>query len=138
MKSFEIVPHTADTEIVVRGTTLKELFLAALEGMNEIMQPGFCSKGEGGNLERAIALTSGDTTALLIDFLSEVLTASHEEKAVFCEASFQKLAEDSLEVLMRGRRVDAFARDLKAVTYHRASVERRGEAGYETRIVFDI
>ena len=39
MKTYKILEHTADIRLNVQASTLKELFIAALEGMSSIMKP---------------------------------------------------------------------------------------------------
>lgn len=138
MKSFEIISHTADAEIAALGTTLEELFPAALEGMNEMLKPGFCKDAEGGTIEKEVEISAADATLLLVDFLSEILTASHEEKAVFCRAEFKLLDETSLQAVLRGARTSAFGRDIKAVTYHKAEIRKNEKGNWETHVVFDV
>ena len=138
MQLYEILPHTADVRLQVTGTTLQELFIAALEGMNEIIRPGAC-RGELTLTERAdVAVESSDTTALLIDFLAEVLTLTHERYTVFCGVEFSELTAIRLTAQISGRRVEQFDEDIKAVTYHGADVRRDAQGNYGTIIVFDI
>lgn len=138
MRSYEILSHTADARILVNADTLAELFAAALEGMNELLKEGFCEKASEAEIEKSISLSTPDETSLLVDFLSEVLTASHEEKAVFCEVKSMAVEPSLLRVTLGGSKVDKFGRDVKSVTYYEAEVKKNKEGNYETQIVFDI
>lgn len=138
MGRFEILPHTADVRLKVTGTTLRELFTVALSGMNEIIRPGTC-RGKLTLTERAdVAVESSDTTALLIDFLAEVLTLTHERRIVFCRVEFSTLTATRIAAQISGRRVEQSDEDIKAVTYHDAEVRHNAADEYETIIVFDI
>lgn len=138
MVPYTIHPHTADIRLEVRGDSLRELFLAALAGMNEIIQPGFCQSATDFPLAEEISETSPDITALLIDFLSEINTLSHVHNALFCICDFGELNETSLAATLRGVALDGFAEDIKAVTYHEAEVVRDEQGVYSSMIVFDI
>jgi SHS2 domain-containing protein len=79
-----------------------------------------------------------DTTCLLVDYLSDVLTLSYTEKAVFCAVNFHKLEETSLSARIYGRAVEGFDEEIKAVTYHGANVRQNQKKQWETCIIFDI
>lgn len=135
---YEMLPHTADVRLKVTGATLPELFAAALEGMSEIIKAGAC-RGKTALTERAVlTVDSPDVTALLVDFLSAVLTRSHERGVVFCTVTFTQLTETKLVASLGGRRAAKFDEDIKAVTYHDAEVRRNASGEWETTLVFDI
>ncbi len=136
MKEFKLEPHVADVRMRVRGDSLEELFAAAVEGLAELVKPGNC-KGEMAVVE-TFECSAGDTTTLLIDFLSEVLSLSHINRGIFCTVDFEELTETWLRSTIRGTVVESFDEDVKAVTYHEAQVQRDDEGNYESIIVFDI
>ncbi len=138
MRHHEIVPHTADVRVMASGDSLPELFLAALEGMAEVMCEGACRSPGERPLSRRVELSSYDTTALLIDFLSEALTLAQIDDALYCEARFADLSPTSLTAELRGMSVDRFDLDVKAVSYHEAEVVQDGQGGYHTSVIFDI
>ncbi|MCX6765661.1 MAG: archease [Candidatus Moranbacteria bacterium] len=149
MKSYKLLPHTADTRLYVESDTLAGLFEAALEGMSNIIKssppkagPPLAEKIKNRDnkpeIVKGINLTAPDTTSLLIDFLSEVLTYSQEEKAVFRKADIEKLTDTGLETNVYGKKVDGFDEDIKAVTYHEAEIKKNEKGNYETVIIFDI
>jgi SHS2 domain-containing protein len=39
---IEYLPHTADIRMKIQGSSLEELFLNAIRGMNDILKQGFC------------------------------------------------------------------------------------------------
>lgn len=140
MKTHQILSHTADVRVKAEGSTLEELFCAALEGMAEIQNAQrirqLAEKSE--KLTKEIKIASTDTTVLLVDFLSEALAQSHIEKAVFQEARFEKLTDNELSCEISGERVDGFGEDIKAVTYHGAQIIKNDAGNYEVTILFDI
>jgi SHS2 domain-containing protein len=136
MRKIKYLEHTADIRLFVMGDSLEELFTAALEGMNGLLKRDVQTGGE--KITETTKIESTDRTALLIDFLSEVLALSHSHKAVFREATFDRLDEQRLNASLVGPVVDGFDEDIKAVTYHEADVRRDDVGVYYTVIVFDI
>lgn len=137
MRSHAIRAHTSDIRLAVRADSLEELFRGALEGMAGIMQPGLPEK-QSHPLTEALSLAADDTTSLLIDFLSEVLTRMHIRRAIYSAVSFTELTQQTLSAVIAGAPVDGFDKDIKAVTYHEADVKQRATGEWGTTIVFDI
>lgn len=138
MKSFRILSHTADIRLKAEASSLKELFSSALEGMNEIIKKDFCASEKSFTMKEEISVASSDTTALLIDFLSEVLSLSQQNHALYCFAEFSELKDKSLKAKLSGKKVDEFDEDIKAVTYHEADIKKNTNGRYETVVIFDI
>ena len=138
MQKFEILPHTADTRLKVSADTLNGLFKAALAGMNFIMKNNFIEVNTAGDFTSKIDITSLDESMLLIDFLSEVLTLSHKNKACYKINGFEILDNSKITAVIEGSRVDGFDEDIKAVTYTEAKIVKNNLKQYETIIVFDI
>lgn len=134
--TFEILPHTADLRLKVSSADLKDLFGQAALGMAMVLKKDCCT-APAYDVKRKISISAPNLTILLIDFLSEILTASYEEKAVFWKIDFLKFSENSLEAEISGTKVEGFDEDIKAVTYHEAEIKKT-ETGLETMIVFDI
>lgn len=135
---FEILPHTADIRLKVTGKDLKDLFAAALLGMNEIIKPGFCRDGQKLSKHLELDGQAADVTVLLIDFLSETLAYTQEQKVVYCRAEFLELTAKRLKTKLLGAKVESFEEDIKAATYHEAKVGKNEKGEWETVIVFDI
>jgi len=131
-----MLEHTADVRIFVQGDSLEELFLDAVYGMMEILKPKVDNQKQG--TQRAITLEAVDITALLIDFLNEVLLASQIYKEAYNKVIFKTLSLRSLEAILRGVAVRSFDEDIKAVTYHEAEIRRTEDGKWETMIIFDI
>lgn len=136
MRSFQILPHTADIRLKVEADKLKELFLAASEGMNQILKKDFSPTTP--TVQETITLSAIDTTSLLIDFLSQLLTLSYADQTIFSQAEFTQLEPTSLRANLWGTKVEKFTEDIKAVTYHEANVVKNKKGNFETLIVFDI
>lgn len=136
---YEIIEHTADIKIRVWGSSLEDLFSEALLVMMKIVKA--TTRLPTGNLvvmEHKIKVEAPDRTALLVDFLSEVLALSQTNKEIYTEVKFNKFSGTELEAVLRGVKVDEFDEDIKAVTYHEAEVRQNEKGEWETSIVFDI
>ncbi|MDQ3281801.1 MAG: archease [Acidobacteriota bacterium] len=135
---FEILHHTADIRLRVSALSLDELFRDAMLGMYAVMRGE--PAGSPQRVTRTIAVEeSADTTALLVDFLNEVLQRAHVGSEMFVDARFERLDPESLTLTahLTGIAPASFEEDVKAVTYHEADV-RRDESGWTTMLVFDI
>jgi SHS2 domain-containing protein len=139
MKKYKLLPHTADVRLKIEASNLEELFFAAMEGMAEIIKPRCCQTTTPPYTQQeTIKISSLDTTTLIIDFLSTVLTYSQMHKTLYCNVKFKKLDTDSLHATIFGIPVDSFDEDIKAVTYHEAEVKKNAHNNWETIIIFDI
>lgn len=138
MMKYELIPHTADVRLKVIGTSQEDLFTAALQGLSYIMKKDMQVNNNKTFVSKDLTIKSCDITSLLIDFLSEVLTASYIQKAVFKEINFLKINERELHAVIKGIKVDVFEHDIKAVTYHEANVHKNASGDLQTIIVFDL
>lgn len=149
MGSYEILPHTADVRLKVRGETLEELFKQAVLGMGEILKHNAnttnINANDANNLK--IKLGSIDITSLLIDFLNEILLKSQINKCIYNISGFKfqdsrqgrgSPQAASLEAELIGYPIDSFDEDIKAVTYHEAEIKKNKGGNFETIIIFDI
>ena len=133
---YELVPHTADVRLRVAADSLEELFRDAVLGMNAVMRGDAEPHAE--RVQRTIAVDDApDTTALLVDFLNEVLSRAHIGRELFTEVVFSRFDATNLSAEVIGIAPASFEEDIKAVTYHEADVRRAGE-GWETMLVFDL
>ena len=137
MQYFEFLPHTADIRMRVEASTLQELFHAALQGMHAVLHPSEINTG-GERRSYQLRLSSLDSTTLLIDFLSDVLTASYEHKAIFDIFQITAFGDTSIEAELSGHMIEQFDEDIKAVTYHEADIHQNAKGNWETVVIFDI
>lgn len=145
MRSHKILAHTADIRLNAEGSSLEELFTAALEGMAELIRGpeavgddiNSAAAGKSGT-KKEIKVSSANETLLLIDFLSGVLTMTQIEKIVFMSVKFRELTGKTVKAEVSGVKVKNFKEDIKAVTYHEAEIKKNKRGNLETMIVFDI
>jgi len=135
--SYEFLQHTADVRLKVIGNSLEDVFSDALQGLMELVKPGL-DVASCPIVKHNLQIESPDRTALLIDFLSEVLFFSHTHNAIYTKVVFSKLTETEIHADIEGVEVDGFEEDVKAVTYHEANLRTNEEGKWETMVIFDI
>ena len=138
MVNITQLPHTADIRLQIEAGTLEELFLAGLKGLGSQLKEGLCDQETKFSMQETIQTNSIDTSALLVDFLNDVLTKSYAEQAVFCRAEFSELTDTSVQATVYGQQVDDVDEDIKAVTYHEADVCQNDAGNWQTNLIFDI
>jgi SHS2 domain-containing protein len=138
MRKFDLLSHTADIRILAQGDSLPELFSASLEGLCEVLNPGWAELNLNCNLNVKIKTVSIDSTILLIDFLGEALLKMNNNSALLPKVKFNKINDNSLEAVLSGFKIDGFENDVKAVTYHEADIKLNENNLFETYIVLDI
>lgn len=136
--NIEYLPHTADIRMKVEAATLQELFQAGLLGMCNILNERFCQEQKEFPKQVNISLSAPDLTCLIVDFLSEVLSISYTERALFCEMEVVEISETKISATLFGAQNTHLDEEIKAVTYHEAQVMQNTSKHWETLIVFDI
>ncbi len=135
---YQFIEHTADIRMKVWGTDLKELFKDAMLGMMEFLNSkDFKTFGE---VKRLVNISSVDQTSLLIDFLNEVLANAQIYKEVYTDVIFNIFSLDNnlVEAELKGKEIEKFNEDIKAITYHEANILKNKKGEFETIIIFDI
>lgn len=132
--TYSFLEHTADVRMEVKDGTFPGLFIEAVAGMFAYLKPMRRGTKE---VTRVIALHAPDSTALLIDFLNEVLSLAQSHKEVYRSVYFDKLVDHELKARIHGQKVSSFGDDIKAATYHEAKVEHVKD-GWRAQIIFDI
>jgi SHS2 domain-containing protein len=138
MKYYELLSHTADIRIKAEGSSIEELFEAALSGLCALLKPDFDYFNETDFTTKEITISSFDRTTLLVDFLSEALYEMHNEKVLLYKCDIKFRDGNILTVKFSGRKIDAFDKDVKAITYHEAEIIQNAGGNFECVIVPDI
>lgn len=133
-----ILSHTTDVKIRISANALPELFLLGLKSLNQLLGPDGIQQQHTASVKVRIELESPDTTSLLIDFLSEVLTMSQVHKAIFFNFEIDEITDCKISGMLRGLNVEVFDKDVKAITYHESDVKVNEKGKWETVIIFDI
>ncbi len=138
MRRHRLLPHTADTRLKITANSLEELFKGAVEGLSEIMKHGVTKRRSDASIATDVDVSSSDITALLVDFLNNLLAKNFIEKAVFFDVIKLDLHGTKAIASVHGVSVDTFDEDIKAVTYHGAQIQFHKDGNYEVVLVLDI
>jgi protein archease len=134
---WELLDHTADIRMEVRGKTLEELFLNAAEGLVSLLAP---NAEAATDTELDVVLDSDDAENLLVDWLREILFYSETRDFVPVQTEVMELSNRIMKArLIGGVKLSGEepVAEIKGVTYHGLSITKTGR-GYTARIVFDI
>ena len=135
---YQIIDHTADLGIIVRGPDVNRLFVNAANAMIDLM-----IKRTRGNAQvfRDILIDAEDFSDLMVRWLGEILYLFVADKLIVDSIKIKSLRPNKLDATL------AFAsfkpahhkvlREIKAVTYHQISVCKVNDE-WEARVIFDI
>ena len=138
MKSYKTFDHTADLGLTVTGQSAGELYANAAVAVFDIIT-------DLGRVEpretRRIAVEGDSPEDLLINFLREVLYLYNGERWLLREIRVAGIGDKGIEAEAFGEPLDLqkheIFKEIKAVTYHQASV-RKMPGGWEARVIFDV
>ena len=138
MKDYELLDHTADLGIRVRGKSLHQLFATAASAMFELITD--ISKV---NTKKSISieLESDDKDSLLKDWLTELLYYCNVKNILLREFKIEEIGERFIKADAKGEAIDKkkhrLNREIKAVTFHGLSIQQQ-EGLFTTEIIFDV
>lgn len=124
--------------MLIKAKTLQDLFSEGVKGMSNILKESLCNKPHKINKKIIIEVQASDNTNLLIDFLSNVLSNSFIEKAIYCHIKIIEFSEFKIKSELSGSNIDRFDEEIKAVTYHEANIIKNNKDLWETYVIFDI
>ncbi|MBO0331859.1 archease [[Muricauda] lutisoli] len=133
----ELMQHKVGNEIKVLAPTLGKLFRDNLGVLNDILKERACDKVTHFDCLMRFELTATDTTDLLLQFLSEVLSLGYRQKALFCNAYFPELTEKKVDVRLFGIWTGPLDENIK-ISCDDAYVKKNGDDIWESRILFDL
>jgi SHS2 domain-containing protein len=136
--NYQIIDHTADMGIVVKGGSVKELFVNAANAMTDLMvKADVREKGT----KRKLIVEGEDLPDLMVRWLSEILYLFNGEhravRAIEIGSVSSTRLQSTLNVVSLKRGHHEILREIKAVTYHQIAVTKTPD-GWEARIIFDI
>ena len=136
-RRYELIEHTADVGIAVRGRDEAELIANAAYGLLELIADRSVVVARD---ERVCTVTGADAEERLQSALSELLFIHDTEGMLFHEADVEVRGE-VVTVRARGEPFDparhAILHQIKAVTFHDLRVERAADE-LRARIIFDV
>ncbi|RKY38619.1 MAG: archease [Candidatus Omnitrophota bacterium] len=138
MRGYELLEHTADIGLRVRGKDIEEIFIYAAEGMFAIIAG---TEGIETREEIKIECEAEDIEELLVNWLSELLYCFNVKRILGKEFFIEKLEENRVKGGVKGEEFDEerhlLLNEIKGVTYHNLRIEKKGEM-WEAEVIFDV
>lgn len=137
MYNYIQLPHTADVQLEVTADTMQECFQGSLEALCSIISPDFNIESSDFVITEELNMHSVDRAALFIDFLNSVLSLMQRRKIMFSKINFIELTEKHIVSELIGGYCGEFTTDVKAVTYHEATIKQQNNK-YISKFILDI
>ena len=138
MSGYRLFDHTADLGIEVFGGTIEELYAGAAMALFDLLTD---TEAIRMTQVRTIAVEGEDPADLLVNFLRELLSTWNSTGFLGRDCTIREVTPRRLTALLEGEPCDParhrIKKEIKAVTYHQASVEKT-EEGWRARMVFDV
>lgn len=134
---YEVLSHTADTGVLVRGDTETELFENAAFAMFDLM---YGIAGRDGAQSIVIEVASTTIEELLVDWLSDLLFEAETRDLAFCRFEVEAIGDGRVKGRASGfpsAELELVGPPIKAVTYHGLAIEELPE-GLSAQVVFDV
>jgi SHS2 domain-containing protein len=135
---YRIFDHTADLGVEVTGATLEELYAGAAFALFDLLTD--LSSVRAG-VAREIVVSGEEPADLLVNFLREILYAWNGDRFLMKSCLIREVKPQRLKAVLRGETFDParhrIKQEVKAVTYHQASVEKKGDV-WVARVIFDV
>ena len=136
--TYEVINHTADLGIVVKGVDVKDVFIRAAYAMTDLMVKA-CISEKGA--KRKVLVEGEDFPDLMVRWLGEILYLFDGEHILVSAIEISSISpirlQSILTVVPLKRGHHEILREIKAVTYHQIAVEETPH-GWEARVIFDI
>jgi len=138
MEKYELIDHTADIGIKVRGKSVGELFENAAYAMFDLIA----------DLDRVkkrevleVEIEGEGMDELLADWLRELLYKFNGERHLLKDFKIEEIDQKSLKARVRGEKLDlsrhSLKMEIKAVTYYGLEIKRTSE-GWQAQVIFDV
>ncbi len=136
--TYQIIDHTADLGIIVKGHDVKQLFILAAQAMTDIMVEGDISEKTA---TRDVLVEGEDFPDLMVRWLGEILYLFEGENLIVNSMEIKSISPIQLKSTLTLTSFEPEShevlREIKAVTYHQISVNKVNDE-WEARVIFDI
>ena len=136
-KNYELIEHTADVGIRVKGDDLEGLFANAALAMFDVMAEAGNEEAE--KKEINIRLKADNFEELFIDWLNELLAQSATKELIFSAFKIARLDKNNLEAKAIGCDVKNYRvnSEVKAATYHQLKLQQL-KSGWQAEVILDV
>ena len=138
MKTFEILEHTADLKVRVKGNDLAGLFKNAGLAIFKICAEKQLTKDKKAH-KIYISQNAQNLEELFVNWLNELLSLSAAKGLIFEDIKISKLTENELKAEasaydIRNYKVNT---EIKAATYHELKISK-DDSGWQGEVIFDV
>lgn len=131
---YRMLEHTADLSMEVTAGSFEELMGEALRAMTGWVGPEWTVRAA----ERPFLIEADDQAIMLVDLLNEALTLSQIHHEAYDLLVIERIGEGYVEGFFVGAEISGARDEIKAVTYHNASVERLPDGSWRAILLMDI
>jgi len=136
--TYQVIDHTADLGIIVKGTDVEDLFISAAQAMTHLMVKGDISEKIA---TRDVLIEGEDFPDLMVRWLGEILYLFEGENFIVHSIEIKSISPIQLKSILSLTGFEPeyheVLREIKAVTYHQISVDKAND-GWEAKVIFDI
>jgi len=136
--NYEILEHTADLRIEVRGKDVAELLARCAGALADLLYDPAPVRAA---IRRRVRLDEGNLEGLLVRWLNELIYLREVKEFLWKRIEVETDGPSSLQAVLAGERFDPARHSprtgLKAATYYQLGIER-GAEGWIARILFDV
>jgi SHS2 domain-containing protein len=138
METYKLIDHTADIGIEFWGKTKKELFENAVEAMFDLIVD---LTGINNVNVKVVTAKGADAEDLLVNFLREALYLFNGKKWIIKQCKLLEMKSGQIVAQLQGEPYDSdkhqLKTEIKAVTYHGLSIEKKAQ-GWKAKVIFDV
>jgi SHS2 domain-containing protein len=135
--THQFEPHTGEVQVRITGADLRELFEQAGYSLADVMLGEGHPEAPPDAQEESVTLEAGDTEALLVDWLNELISRADARKKVYTDFAVDRLSEGRLHARIRGFTPSVLKTAVKAATFHGLQI-REHEDSFTATVVLDV
>lgn len=141
MKRYEFIEHTGDIGIRAYGSTLKELFINAAQGLFDAIAD---LSTVGMTTQTEIEVSAESLEELMVAWLDELNFRHEVEEIFFGQVKIREISEAPYRLVAAayGEPVDftkhVVYTEIKSITYHQLIVEQTPDNRWLAQVIFDL
>jgi SHS2 domain-containing protein len=136
-KDYEILEHTADIGIRVKGHSLSEIFEKAIHATADLLSGGLEIEA---NIKKRVSIEEANIGVALVSVLEEIIYLFETQLFLPSECSIS-IENDRYETSLKGSIASKEdiknGTEIKAVTYHQLKIKKADDK-YEATVIFDV
>ncbi len=137
-KNYEIIDHTADIGIRVKGESLKDLFVNSALSLFELSSRRQYTRDKKHTVV-CVSLNASNIEELYVNWLNELLSLSSVKQLIFHNIKIDILDDKKLEARCTGSSMVNYKVniEIKAATYHRLKIAKVKD-GWRAEVILDV